>query len=98
MHASFSVEKIAETRVSLVPRIRVHVRTVEELSGIVNSPVLFDVFKHELRPEGKEDLSYFRAEHETRKHFYIETHLNLTYYPAVVTRSSVVIDWKRFQS
>ena len=63
-HAREFLEKIAETRVSLVPRIRVHVRTVEELSGIVNSPVLFDVFKHELRPEGKEDFSYLRAEHE----------------------------------
>ena len=42
----------------------VHIRTVEDLSGIVNSPVLFDVFKHELRPEGKEHLSYLRAEHE----------------------------------
>ena len=58
------LEKTAETRVSLVPRVCVHVRTVEELSGIVDSPVSFDVFDHELRPEGKEDLSYFRAEHE----------------------------------
>ena len=64
MHVSF-VENIVETRVSLVPRVCVHVRTVEDLSGIVNSPVLFDVFKHELRPEGKEDLSYLRAEHES---------------------------------
>ena len=63
MHVSF-VEKIAETRVSLVPRVCVHVRTIEDLSGIVNSSVLFDVFNHELQPEGKEDLSYLRAEHE----------------------------------
>ena len=62
MHVSF-VEKIAETRVSLVPRVCVHVRTIENLSDIVNSSVLFDVFKHELQ-EGKEDLSYLRAEHE----------------------------------
>ena len=58
------VAKITETRVSLVSPVCVHVRTIEELSVIVNSPVLFDVFKHELRPEGKEDLSYLRAEHE----------------------------------
>ena len=63
-HGREFLEKMAETRVSLVPRVCVHVRTVEEFSGIVNSPVLFDIFKHELRPEGKEDLSYFRAEHE----------------------------------
>ena len=63
-HARAFVEKIAETRVLLVPRVCVHVRTVEELSGIVNSPVLFDVFKHKLRPEGKEDLSYLRAEQQ----------------------------------
>ena len=63
MHVSF-VENIVETRVSLVPRVCVHIRTVEDLSGIVNSPVLFDVFKHELRPEGKEDLPYLRAAHE----------------------------------
>ena len=42
MHVSF-VENIVETRVSLVPRVCVHVRTVEDLSGIVNSPVLFHV-------------------------------------------------------
>ena len=36
-HALEFVEKIAETRVSLVPRVCVHVRTVEELSGIVDS-------------------------------------------------------------
>ena len=63
-HGHEFLEKIAETRVSLVPRVCVYVRTAEELSGIVNSPVLFDVFKHELRPEGKEDFSYLRAEHE----------------------------------
>ena len=63
-HTREFLEKIAEARVSLVPRVCVHVRTVEELSGIVDSPVSFDVFDHELRPEGKEDLSYFRAEHE----------------------------------
>ena len=66
-HAREFLQKIVETRVSLVPRVRVHVRTVEELSGIVNSPVLFDVFKHKLRPEGKEDLSYLRAEQNTFK-------------------------------
>ena len=50
-HAREFVEKIALTRLSLVPRVCVHVRTIlEELSGIVNSPVLFDVFKHKLRP------------------------------------------------
>ena len=64
-HAREFVEKIAQTRLSLVPRVCVYVRTIlEELSGIVNSPVLFDVFKHKLRPEGKEDLSYLRAEQE----------------------------------
>ena len=52
-HAREFLEKTAETRVSLVPRVCVYVRTAEELSGIVNSPVLFDVFKHKLRPEGK---------------------------------------------
>ena len=39
-HAREFLEKIAETRVSPVPRVCVHVRTVEELSGIANSPVL----------------------------------------------------------
>ena len=69
-----------------------HVRSAEDLSGIVNSPVLFDVFKHELRPESKEDLSHWRAEHEQENlSFYIATHLNSSYFPAIVTRLSVVI-------
>ena len=49
---------------TLVPRVCVHVRSAEDLSGILNSSVLFHVFKHELRTEGKDDLSYWRAEHE----------------------------------
>ena len=36
-HAREFLEKTAETRVSPVPRLCVHVRTVEELSGIVDS-------------------------------------------------------------
>ena len=81
---------------TLVPCVCVHVCSAEYLSGIVNSLVLFDVFKHELRPEGKEDLSYWRAEHEQENiNFYIATHLNSSYFPAIVTRSS----WEeRFQS
>ena len=40
------VEKITETRdATLVPRVCGHVRSAEDLSGIVNSPVLFDVFQ-----------------------------------------------------
>lgn len=62
MHVGFCGEN-SWTFATLVPCVSVHVRSAEDLSGIVNSQVLFDVFKHELRPEGK-DFSYWRAEHE----------------------------------